>query len=173
LSQSRTTPLIVASFVQWQGTIQDSAREKPCLLYSKIDDHIISMYFRGVVACSPLLQHNFLPGCSKLSLSVHSSPFSSGPLPVPTARTLSIARVASPFSIDKTYQALFLRALKEHFEGTRRLVKKGDMIAVGIDTDATRRPQDTESTSDDFSEYDEVDLYDYKLVVLVVHGVFH
>jgi len=47
------------------------------------------------------------------------------------------------------------------------------MIAVGIDTDALRRQQETESTSDDFSEYDEVDAFEYKSVILPVYVIFH
>jgi peroxin-6 len=72
-------------------------------------------------------------------------------------RTLSVARVASPFSTDRAYQALFLRALKQYFEGAKRLVKQGDMIAVGIDTDALRRLHDNEATTDDALEPDEPD----------------
>lgn len=45
---------------------------------------------------------------------------------------MTVARVASPYSNDRTYQPFFLHALKDYFEGQKRLVKKGDLIAVGL-----------------------------------------
>ena len=110
-----------------------------------------------MVACSPLLQYNLSRDCSSPSLLIRASSFGSGPLDIPVVRTLSVARVASPFSTDRTYQALFLLALKQHFQGAKRLVKQGDIIAVGIDTDALRRLRSNEATSDDALELDEPD----------------
>jgi peroxin-6 len=68
-----------------------------------------------------------------------------------------VARIASPFSINRTYQSLFLRALKVHFDGTKRLLKKGDMIAIGIDTDFARRLQETDPVDDEQADVDVVD----------------
>jgi peroxin-6 len=71
----------------------------------------------------------------KPRLFLYGSSFGSHRPIIPTATSVSLARVASPFSTGRVYQPLFLRALKTHFETSKRLVKKGDMIAVGINTD--------------------------------------
>ncbi len=68
-------------------------------------------------------------------ISIRPSPFGSQRPTIPTATTVNIARVASAFSTDKTYQPLFLQALQGYFKDTTRLVKQGDIIAVGINTD--------------------------------------
>jgi len=85
---------------------------------------------------------------SQTFLSVHPSPFGSREPVIPIARSVTIARVASPFSINRVYQPLFLQALKDYFRGNRSLVKKGDIIAVGIDTDDILKVQDHISEDD-------------------------
>jgi peroxin-6 len=60
------------------------------------------------------------------------------PLPIPFADSLTIARVAGPFSINRSYQSLFLGALRSHFERKRRVVREGDVIAVGFDKGRVR-----------------------------------
>ncbi|KAJ7093066.1 AAA-domain-containing protein [Mycena epipterygia] len=92
----------------------------------------------GTVQGSPVLLHNTCPAAPSLSartLSLHSSPFGSGRPVIPTARAVTIARVASPVSVDRAYQSSFLRSLKNYFNDSKRLVKHGDLIAVGINTD--------------------------------------
>lgn len=54
---------------------------------------------------------------------------------IPTARAVTIARVASPVSVDRAYQPSFLRSLKLYFSDSKRLVKHGDLIAVSINSD--------------------------------------
>jgi peroxin-6 len=91
-----------------------------------------------MVQGSPLLLHNICPASLPLSvrtLVFHPGPFGSGRPVIPTARAVTIARIASPISVDRTYQPCFLRALKSYFHDSKRLVKQGDLIAVGIDTD--------------------------------------
>jgi len=60
------------------------------------------------------------------------------PLPIPFADSLTIARVAGPFSINRNYQTLFLGALRSHFEGRKRIIRQGDVIAVGFDKGKVR-----------------------------------
>ncbi|GAA6055837.1 hypothetical protein JCM3770_004784 [Rhodotorula araucariae] len=60
------------------------------------------------------------------------------PAPLPAAASVTIARLASPHSVNKVFQPLFLEGLKEHFSRRRRAVKKGDVIAVGIDEERVR-----------------------------------
>ena len=86
---------------------------------------------------SPVLLRNLCPTSPSLSpttLFFHSSPFGSGPPAIPTAKAVAVARVASPISVDRAYQPAFLRALRTYFNNSRRLVKHGDLIAVGINT---------------------------------------
>lgn len=50
------------------------------------------------------------------------------------ARSITLARIASPISVQKRYQPLVLSALKEYFQNSSRLLKKGDIIALPICT---------------------------------------
>lgn len=92
---------------------------------------------------SPTLLFNINCGisASNLVINLRASPFGSRRPTVPTARTVTIARIASPISIDRSYQPLFLHALKRHFDcpdGTKRLIKQGDIISAEVDTDDRR-----------------------------------
>lgn len=69
---------------------------------------------------------------------IRPSPFGTRSPSVPTARAVTIARVASPHASDRTYQPLFLRALKSHFKDKKRLLKKGDIFAVPIHLEQAR-----------------------------------
>lgn len=106
---------------------------------------------------SPILLHNicreFSP-LATLSLSLHSSPFGSNQPVIPIAKTVTVARVASGFSTDRTYQPLFLCALRAYFENKKRLVKQGDIIAIGMDTDIVRRNSETNSKVEE-AEHDD------------------
>ncbi len=67
-------------------------------------------------------------------LQLRASPFGAGPPVIPTAKVATLARIASPASMDRSLQKSFLQSLKRYFAGTRRIVKKGDLIAIGIST---------------------------------------
>lgn len=95
----------------------------------------------------PTLLHNFQPS-SDNSLTLTPTRFSS-PF-FPTAHSVTVARVASPHSVNRAYQALFLDGLKQYFQSRRRVLKKGDLIAVGI-------CEDTARFSEAKSEEDEVE----------------
>lgn len=88
-----------------------------------------------------MLLHNLLQGTLS-SISLHPSPFGSREPSIPIAHSVTVARVASPLSINKTYQNSFLEALKTHFTLGKRLIKQGDIVAVGIDTDSIARQGD-------------------------------
>jgi peroxin-6 len=51
---------------------------------------------------------------------------------MPTAQTVTVARVASKLSVNRIYQPLALQALKSYFDGCKRIVRQGDLIAVKI-----------------------------------------
>jgi hypothetical protein len=57
---------------------------------------------------------------------------------IPTASTVTLAIVASPFSSEEPYQSIFIKALRSTLEKSKHLVKTGDIISVGIDTSALR-----------------------------------
>ena len=98
---------------------------------------------------SPVFLHNF--GIDSTPLVVRPSPFGSRPPSLPTARSVTVARVASPHASDRAYQPIFLRALKRYFETNMRLVKMGDLVAVGIHVEDARildNQADPDSTED-------------------------
>lgn len=72
-------------------------------------------------------------GLPKTSITIRPTSFGAADPPIPTARGLTIARVPSGASTDRTLQPLCLRALKSYFAAGKRLVRKGDLLAVSID----------------------------------------
>ncbi|CAO0796187.1 unnamed protein product [Mucor circinelloides] len=65
------------------------------------------------------------------------------PAPTDDIKAVSIARIASPASMDKALQSAFLESLKQWFEAKERIVCKGDIIAICLDEDSARlKPQD-------------------------------
>jgi len=46
---------------------------------------------------------------------------------------VTIARIASRLSTNRSYQPLVLQGLKTFFDGKRRLMKQGDLLAVKVD----------------------------------------
>ncbi|CAA7270162.1 unnamed protein product [Cyclocybe aegerita] len=98
----------------------------------------------GSMAGSPLLLRNMFGDESDELINKHPlvhirpSPFGSLDPPIPTARSITIARVASPISINRQYERLFLDSLKAYFDSGKRLMKQGDLFAVSLDTDQSR-----------------------------------
>lgn len=83
---------------------------------------------------SPTLFHNICPsGCGQILVRV--SPYGTRDPGIPTARSVALARVASPFSIHRRYEPLFIDALREYFGSAKRLVKGGDIIPLQINID--------------------------------------
>lgn len=114
---------------------------------------------------SPLLLHNILSDGGEFgpqapsSIYIRPSPFGSANPPIPIARSITIARVASPNSINRQYQSLFLHSLRRYFDAGKRLVKQNDIIAVSIDIDSSRWFEEI----DDDGDY-RADLTDFKFV---------
>jgi len=95
-----------------------------------------------IVYLSPILLANLASSSPTTTVSdVVLSPFptaptsllSSAPLFPPAAKEVTLLRIASPISTDRALQSSLLLQLKSYFESCRRLVRKGDVIAVGID----------------------------------------
>ena len=95
-----------------------------------------------IVYLSPILLANLASSSPTTTVSdVVLSPFPTAPAsllsPVPlfppAAKEVTLLRIASPISTDRALQPSLLLQLKSYFESCRRLVRKGDVIAVGID----------------------------------------
>ena len=56
----------------------------------------------------------------------------------PVARELTLLRVASPLSTERTLQTGLFLALKRHFETRRRILQRGDLIALPVDVGTSR-----------------------------------
>lgn len=109
---------------------------------------------------SPVLIRNLCSTSNTISpchVSIHASPFGSRRPTIPTAKSVTVARVASPISTDRTYQNLFLRSLKAYFDASKRLVKQDDLIAITLDTDAVGRhdAQTDVADSDNAATFDQ------------------
>ncbi|KAH8820383.1 P-loop containing nucleoside triphosphate hydrolase protein, partial [Xylogone sp. PMI_703] len=68
----------------------------------------------------------------------------------PFARELTLLKIATPLSTDRTMQNVLFAGLKRHFARHTRLVRKGDLIAVPIDEDLGRTLYQPSTTDDDF-----------------------
>lgn len=111
-----------------------------------------SRHTPALLLVPPVLLFNLL-GTVSYSAAVRSLDFSRQPplnalaagLPphlshpcFPTIRSLTLARLASPQALTKSYQPAFLRALKKYFEEKPRVLRDGDVIAIAIDQDLAR-----------------------------------
>jgi hypothetical protein len=91
---------------------------------------------------SPTLLHNFYCGqvdgdvCPRASdqITLHPIRLGGPEPPVPIAHSITVARIASPSTVNKAYQHIFLQSLKKYFEFRTRLIRYGDIIAVPLDT---------------------------------------
>jgi peroxin-6 len=72
-----------------------------------------------------------------------------GPLQPPTAREVTLLRIASPLSTDRTLQTAFFTGLKRHFASRMRVVKTGDLIGIPIDETLGRTLFQPSSTKED------------------------
>lgn len=98
----------------------------------------------------PLLLQNISPSSQTTLNKLKLKPARKiNPLRIPTVKSLTIARIASPLSTHKAFQPLFLRGLKEFFrqQGVRRLVKEGDLIVVPIDENEARWASEEDQSS--------------------------
>jgi peroxin-6 len=82
-----------------------------------------------------MLIHNFAAESDAAlpEVLIQPCPFGQRTPPIPTARSITVASVASPITTQRKYQPILLRVLRKYFDGKRRLLKKGDLIAVAVD----------------------------------------
>ncbi|KAF8623959.1 hypothetical protein AX15_006117 [Amanita polypyramis BW_CC] len=114
---------------------------KQRLVRIQAEDRIVDR--TGIIVGSPVLLHNVcfgqvdgdnLPSTSNWIILHPFHLREPGPV-IPTARSVTVARIASPTTVNKTYQHLFIRSLKEYFERWTRFFQPRDVIAVCLDTD--------------------------------------
>lgn len=141
--------MMVTSTVGWRGLLLERAcfltrAHKGMFCILKGFRWLTNLPYSSISAyLPPTLLHNLHlePSASlKVSPARLSSPS------FPTAYSVTVARIASPHSVNRAYQSLFLEGLKEYFQSHRRVLKKGDIIAVGICEDTARF---TEGKADD------------------------
>ncbi|KAL5532956.1 PEX6 [Sanghuangporus sanghuang] len=88
-----------------------------------------------IYASSQLLCNSGFGNAGNDPFSIINSPFGSTSPPIPVARSVSLARVASPASRDRRHYSSMLSTLKTKLETSRFLVKVGDVITLPIYTD--------------------------------------
>ncbi|KIJ17306.1 hypothetical protein PAXINDRAFT_175808 [Paxillus involutus ATCC 200175] len=115
--------------------------------------HVDSSTFRMVRICavdevsldprcatlSPTLLHNMCPS-GPLQIVVCASPFGARDPVLPMARSITLTRVASPFSSNRRYESLYIDALHSYFGSSTRLVRDGDIIPLCINIDHALNP---------------------------------
>jgi peroxin-6 len=70
----------------------------------------------------------------KVYAGIQQSPFGHQTPPVPMAGSITLARIASPVSVQKKYQPLVLWALRRHLHESKQLLKEGDMLAIPLNS---------------------------------------
>lgn len=68
-------------------------------------------------------------------LLLQPTPFGTRKPPIPLARSITVSRVASPFSVDRGFEAACIIGLRRYLQRAPHIMKQGDIIAVLIDTD--------------------------------------
>ena len=67
----------------------------------------------------------------------------------PSAKEITLLKLATPLSTDRQLQPSLFAGLKSHFESRRRTVKEGDLIGISIDEDLGRAVFDSSNADDD------------------------
>lgn len=103
------------------------------------------------VRLTPLLtniQDNERIAVKRTKISTSASP--------PVAKELTIVRISTPLSTERALQTGIFTALKQYFEKKRRILRQGDLIALRIDTRASRMLAQPSSVSDVEPEVEEL-----------------
>ena len=83
------------------------------------------------------------------------SKLSSSAIP-PIAKEVTLLRLATPLSTERAMQAGLLAKLKQHFGTRRRILKKGDLVALSISTGVSRMYADSAPSNDADNEFEEL-----------------
>jgi peroxin-6 len=66
----------------------------------------------------------------------------------PFARELTLTKILTPFSTERTLQNALFAGLKQHYASRTRIVRKGDLVAIPIDEDLGRTLYQPSSSED-------------------------
>ncbi|ETW85568.1 AAA ATPase [Heterobasidion irregulare TC 32-1] len=127
----RTADLSKVGILDGDWAIASSASSSfSRLVRVRADDKLVMKH--GHIVCSPILLRNVFSDISPSSPRIHLQATPGGRLQplIPVAKSITIARIASRVSISRVYQQQVLHALKRYFDGTKRLVKRGDLLAL-------------------------------------------
>lgn len=81
----------------------------------------------------PSVQRALLPSPSaRAEVIVSPTPFGAREPTLPTARSMTLARVATAEGMDKRYERSWIVGLKRFFAGGRLMVRRGDVISVPV-----------------------------------------
>ena len=152
--------------LQTYSTHQLAKRRRQQRLQS--NGSLISDVSAPSVWLSPLMLFNLgQPKSVRIvSLSSHSPRSSSGnpsiqrpgieePVSPPLAKEVTLLRVSSPLSTERRVQNAMFSALKAHFEMKNRILAKGDLLALPIDTSAGKLLSSNNSNADSEMELDQ------------------
>ncbi|KAK2796124.1 peroxisomal assembly protein [Onygenales sp. PD_12] len=79
---------------------------------------------------SPILVHAPQRGPSRTGIV---QPKASSPMTPPVAKEVTLLKISTPLSMDRTLQPALFAGLKRHFESKQRLVKSGDLVGISVD----------------------------------------
>ncbi|KAI1941875.1 peroxisomal assembly protein [Ophidiomyces ophidiicola] len=96
----------------------------PILLHNMQDPKYLKL--------SPLAVH--IPQLSHTSSRLNSAqPRNNAQKSPPVAKEVTLLKISTPLSMDRTLQPALFGALKRYFESRRRLVKSGDIVGISVD----------------------------------------
>ncbi|KAA1133328.1 peroxisomal assembly protein [Puccinia graminis f. sp. tritici] len=126
------------------------SRQAPALI---LVPPVLLLNLLGTISYSAAVRSLDLNRPAPLSALAASLPSHLSHSALPTIRSLTLARLASPQALTKSYQPSFLRALKKYFEQKARVLLDGDVIAIAIDGDSARftesHPSQSEPSADE------------------------
>jgi peroxin-6 len=102
----------------------------------------------GCLFVPPVLLHNLgLDPNNSSSIRLRQGSFTQQEPPLPVAKSITLARIASDISVRKKYQPIVFQALRQYFQRAKRALKQGDTIALPVNISEA-------SLFDSFSEVD-------------------
>lgn len=93
---------------------------------------------RGEVVGNPALSYNLGAspfGCGVRSIFIIASSFGPLPPPLPTARSITVARIMTPSGSTNPDGSSLLSGLRKYFQASSRLVKRGDILIIPTEID--------------------------------------
>lgn len=124
------------------------------LAWERLDDHDSELPLEPILIPPNRYRSLFPhPKIGPAEVTISPTPFGARTPTLPTAKTITLARLATTESVDKRYERSWLKGLRSHFGKTSsedgRLVRRGDVLAIPIWQD---RPMSSEENISDEEE---------------------